>query len=196
MRFTIYFTIKFTAVLLSVTSFRRFSDAKIAPDFGGLVGHFLRSKCDSDANWVPLDTVAEDAPLVRTNHDESEDGSNSAVLCTSVPLQGTIGIAGGGRRLGFLLPNGKCKTVGRKNQVKEIGEGIMVLLSGPKGPTPEALQAMASCLEDGGTEGLTMKLAACASKLLPGEFSTEPDNGKIKIISVEREDICEICPQE
>ena len=59
---------------------------------------FCGASATQAANWVPLDTVAEDAPLVRTNHDESEDGSNSAVLCTSVPVQGAIGIAGGGRR--------------------------------------------------------------------------------------------------
>ena len=44
------------------------------------------------ANWVPLDTVGDDAPLVRTNHDESEDGSNSAVICTSAPWKNGTGM--------------------------------------------------------------------------------------------------------
>lgn len=84
------------------------------------------------ANGVPLDTVAEDAPLVRTNHDDSDDGSKSAVICTSAPTNvGNQGINGGGRRIGYLTSQGKCKTVGAGSDVTEKTENIMVLLDAP-----------------------------------------------------------------
>ena len=82
------------------------------------------------ANWVPLDDVeVDDAPLVRTNHGDSEDGSNSAVICTSGPTNSkNTGINGGGRRIGFLTNKGKCKTVGAGQDVTQKTENIMVLL--------------------------------------------------------------------
>ena len=89
---------------------------------------FCAASATQAANWVPLDTVAEDAPLVRTNHDDSEDGSNSAVICNTPPYKEGGGIKGGGRRIGFIGKNGKCKTVGRGTKVRKIEEDSMVLL--------------------------------------------------------------------
>ena len=152
---------------------------------------FCAASATQAANWVPLDTVAEDAPLVRTNHDDSEDGSNSAVICSTPPWkEGGPGIKGGGRRIGYLGEDGKCKTVGKGAEVRKIDEGIMVLLDdhhvpgstyepatmegdhdeiGPGGPAPVDLALLASCLEeDGATGPMLERVTNCASIMLPG----------------------------
>ena len=138
---------------------------------------------------MPLGTVGDDAPLVRTNHDDSEDGSNSAVICTSGPTNSkNTGINGGGRRIGFLTNKGKCKTVGAGSDVTQKTENIMVLLDDamednydpgitgndqgdidPGGPDSADMALLATCLEDAPV-GDTMleQLTNRANTMFPG----------------------------
>ena len=157
---------------------------------------FCAASATQAANWVPLDTVAEDAPLVRTNHDDSEDGSNSAVICSTPPWkEGGPGIKGGGRRIGYIGEDGKCKTVGKGAEVRKIEEDIMVLLDdhhvpgstyepatmegdhdeiGPGGPAPVDLALLASCLEeDGATAPMLERVTNCATTMFPGHDPNE-----------------------
>ena len=157
---------------------------------------FCAASTTQAANWVPLDTVAEDAPLVRTNHDDSEDGSNSAVICSTPPWkEGGPGIKDGGRRFGYLGEDGKCKTVGQGAEVRKIEEDIMVLLDdhhvpgstyepptmdgdhdeiGPGGPAPVDLALLASCLEeDGATAPMLERVTNCATTMFPGHGPKE-----------------------